>query len=163
MRGMWHVHRLYCSNHTFDTCMDKFTRALLNLLWSTCRSRLDNPLHMLSHNLTAHEMRGGKAPWGFFYRKKVTRYYFLKKYVINAEITVWKTRSIWLISKTLLIGPDPDTRCICGLEASFPGPIVIFLLRERNIIDMQNARGKNSHREKNSHSYVKRRKSETSY
>ena len=47
---------------------------------------------------------------------------------------------------------------ICGLEASFPGPIVIFLLRERNNIDMQNARGKNSHREKNSHSYAKRRK-----
>ena len=38
---------------------------------------------------------------------------------------------------------------ICGLEASFPGPIVIFLLRERNIMDMQNAWGKNSH------SYVK--------
>jgi hypothetical protein len=44
---------------------------------------------------------------------------------------------------------------ICGLEASFPGPIVIFLLRERNIIDMQNGRGKNSHREKNSHSSKK--------
>jgi hypothetical protein len=49
------------SIHSFDTCMD--TRALLNLLWSTCRSRLDNPLQMLSHNLIAHEMRGGKCKW----------------------------------------------------------------------------------------------------
>jgi len=30
--------------YTFDTCMDKFTHALLNLLLSTCRSRLDNPV-----------------------------------------------------------------------------------------------------------------------
>ena len=47
------------------------------------------------------------------------------------------------------LGKYSEARFICGLEASFPGPIVIFLLRERNIIDMQNAWGKNSH------SYVK--------
>jgi hypothetical protein len=35
-------------------------------------------------------------------------------------------------------GNDPYLRFhfICGLEASFPGPIVIFLLRSRNIIDI---------------------------
>jgi hypothetical protein len=31
---------------------------------------------------------------------------------------------------------DGESFKICGLEASFPGPIVIFLLRSRNIIDI---------------------------
>ena len=45
---------------------------------------------------------------------------------------------------------------ICGLEASFPGPIAILLLRSRNIIDMHI-------RMRKCETYVKRPKSETSY
>jgi hypothetical protein len=49
------------------------------------------------------------------------------------------------------------SKCIiCGLEVSFPGSIaVIFLLRSRNIIDMQK-------RMQKCETYVKRPKSETS-
>ena len=46
-----------------------------------------------------------------------------------------------------------SNKIICGLEASFPGPIVIFLLRSRNIIDMQK-------RMQKCETYVKRPKSE---
>jgi hypothetical protein len=53
------------------------------------------------------------------------------------------------VHTVLQFAAGPVYTGICGLEASFPGPIVIFLLRERNIMDMQNAWGKNSH------SYVK--------
>ena len=47
----------------------------------------------------------------------------------------------------------PAFTTICGLEASFPGPIAIFLLRSRNIIDMQI-------RMQKCETYVKRPKSE---